>query len=178
MVSFTRALMLVSSLLVVGAFVVPSVSKFMRSSLQMSTKEHQQTRREWFNEAAAVPLAVAAVAGVSGALPAQAVPAIAPTTGLPASGFFVQHAVIMVNDMNANIKVCGACFNQLQVLRHRGMQLTHYHLLMLLVWVATVLVRWPRHARSAAKRSERQQECVCSIRRRDLSLWHWRLLQS
>jgi hypothetical protein len=55
-----------------------------------------------------VPLAVAAVAGVSGALPAQAAPAIAPTTGLPASGFFVQHAVIMVNDMNANIKVCGA----------------------------------------------------------------------
>jgi hypothetical protein len=108
--SLTRALMLISSVLVVGAFIVPTVSKFMRSSLQMSTNEHQQTRREWFNEAAAAPLAAAAVAGVSGALPAQAAPASAPTSGLPASGFFVQHAVIMVNDMNANIKVRGACF--------------------------------------------------------------------
>ena len=103
--------MLVSCLLMAGAFIVPTVSRYMRSSLQMSAND-QQTRREWFSEAAAAPLAVAAVAGVSGALPAQAAPASASATGLPASGFFVQHAVIMVNDMDANIKVCDACFYQ------------------------------------------------------------------
>ena len=100
----TRPLRLVlgaAALLVAGAF-LPAVSRWAAAHANTAVNS---SRREFVEVTIERSAAAAAIlAGIGVPAPALALGS-AQTPGLPASGFFVQHAVLNVNDMDQNIKV-------------------------------------------------------------------------
>lgn len=91
-----RRPILLSVVVIIG--VVTIIHGFHVSVVMSSSPT--QTRRDWLTKVISGPILVGAASVLPGSVSASS----DTPTGLPASGSFVQHAVINVNDMDANIK--------------------------------------------------------------------------